>query len=222
MTAAHSQPRPHDSATTGIRLLCVDDHPLVREGITRKIDAQPDMRVVAAASTGEEALKLFEQHQPDVTLMDLNLPGMSGLEAIETIRRAHPNARIVVLTMYKGDEDIHRALEAGASAYVLKTTVSDDLVRVVREVHAGAKPMSSDVATQLAARAVSPALTPRERVVVEMMAKGLRNKEIAFELGISEDTVEVHARNMFTKMGVRDRTAAVTAAIRRGIIHLPQ
>lgn len=222
MTAAHSQPRPHDSGTPGIRLLCVDDHPLVREGITRKIDAQPDMRVVAAASTGEEALKLFEQHQPDVTLMDLNLPGMSGLEAIETIRRTHPNARIVVLTMYKGDEDIHRALEAGASAYVLKTTVSDDLVRVVREVHAGAKPMSSDVATQLAARAVSPALTPRERVVVEMMARGLRNKEIAFELGISDDTVEVHARNMFTKMRVRDRTAAVTAAIRRGIIHLPQ
>jgi DNA-binding NarL/FixJ family response regulator len=208
-------------STVDIRLLCVDDHPLVREGVTRKIDAQPDMRVVASASTGEEAIKLFDQHHPDVTLMDLNLPGMSGLEAIEAIRRKHPNARIVVLTMYKGDEDIHRALEAGASAYVLKTTVSDDLVRVVREVHAGAKPMSSDVATQLAARAVSPALTPRERLVVEMMAKGLRNKEIAFELGISEDTVEVHARNLFTKMGVRDRTAAVTAAIRRGIIHLP-
>jgi DNA-binding NarL/FixJ family response regulator len=217
MATAQAQTAPRK-----IRLLCVDDHPLVREGVTRKIDAQSDMQVVASASTGEEAIKLFAQHQPDVTLMDLNLPGISGLEAIEAIRRTHPNARIIVLTMYKGDEDIHRALEAGASAYVLKTTVSDDLVRVVREVHAGAKPMSSDVATQLAARAVSPALTPRERLVVEMMAKGMRNKEIAFELGISEDTVEVHARNMFTKMGVRDRTAAVTAAIRRGIIHLPQ
>lgn len=210
------------AAPRDIRLLCVDDHPLVREGVTRKIDAQPDMRVVASASTGEEAILLFEQHLPDVTLMDLNLPGMSGLDVITAIRRSHPNARIIVLTMYKGDEDIHRALEAGASAYVLKTTVSDDLVRVVREVHAGAKPMSSDVATQLAARAVSPALTPRETRVVELMAHGLRNKEIAYELGISEDTVEVHARNMFTKMGVRDRTAAVTAALRRGIIHLAQ
>jgi len=222
MAVVKTPSQPPDAPAGDIRLLCVDDHPLVREGVTRKIDAQPDMRVVASAATGEEAIKLFDQHQPDVTLMDLNLPGMSGLEVIAAIRRTHPNARIVVLTMYKGDEDIHRALEAGASAYVLKTTVSDDLVRVVREVHAGAKPMSSDVATQLAARAVSPALTPRERVVVEMMAKGMRNKEIAFELGISEDTVEVHARNLFTKMGVRDRTAAVTAAIRRGIIHLPQ
>ena len=209
-------------ALTEIRVLCVDDHPLVREGITRKIDAQADMLVVAAAATGEEAIRLFEDHRPDVTLMDLNLPGISGLEAIAAIRRLQPAARIVVLTMYKGDEDIHRALEAGASAYVLKTTVSDDLVRVVREVHAGAKPMSSDVAIQLAARAVSPALTPREKSVVELMARGFRNKEIAFELGISEDTVEVHARNLFTKMGVRDRTAAVTAALRRGFIHLAQ
>lgn len=219
MPTTHAQNAP---VATDIRVLCVDDHPLVREGVTRKIDAQPDMRVVASAATGEEAITLFDQHKPDVTLVDLNLPGISGLEVIETIRRKFPNARLVVLTMYKGDEDIHRALEAGASAYVLKTTVSDDLIRVVREVHAGAKPMSSDVATQLAARAVSPALTPRERLVVEMMAKGMRNKEIAFELGISEDTVEVHARNLFTKMGVRDRTAAVTAALRRGIIHLPQ
>ena len=209
-------------APAGIRVLCVDDHPLVREGVTRKIDAQADMHVVAAAATGEEAVRLFEEHRPDVTLMDLNLPGISGLEAIAAIRRLQATARIVVLTMYKGDEDIHRALEAGASAYVLKTTVSDDLVRVVREVHAGAKPMSSDVATQLAARAISPALTPRERSVVELMARGFRNKEIAFELGISEDTVEVHARNLFTKMGVRDRTAAVTAALRRGFIHLAQ
>lgn len=188
----------------------------------RKIDAQADMQVVASAPTGEEALRLFEANRPDVTLMDLNLPGMSGLETIEAIRRQWPTARIVVLTMYKGDEDIHRALAAGAAAYVLKTTVSDDLVRVVREVHAGAKPMSSDVATRLATRTGASTLTPRERSVVEMIAKGKRNKEIAFELGISEDTVEVHARNLFTKLGVRDRTAAVTAALLRGIIHLPQ
>lgn len=210
------------STPSTIRVLCVDDHPLVLEGIMRKIDAQADMQVVASAPTGEEALRLFDTHRPDVTLMDLNLPGMSGLETIEAIRRQWPTARIVVLTMYKGDEDIHRALAAGAAAYVLKTTVSDDLVRVVREVHAGAKPMSSDVATRLATRTGASTLTPRERSVVEMIAKGKRNKEIASELGISEDTVEVHARNLFAKLGVRDRTAAVTAALLRGIIHLPQ
>jgi DNA-binding NarL/FixJ family response regulator len=122
--------------------------------------------------------------------------------------------------MYKGDEDIHRALEMGASAYVLKTTISDDLVRVIRQVHAGARPMSPDVATQLASRRESPPLTRREHAVVELMARGMRNKEIAGELGISEDTVEVHARNLFTKLGVRDRTAAVTIALKRGIIHI--
>lgn len=208
------------AAVHRIRVLCVDDHPLVREGVMRKLDAQDDMQVVGSASTGEEALRQFDQWQPDVTVMDLNLPGMSGLDAISAIRRRSPDARIVVLTMYQGDEDIHRALEAGAAAYVLKTTVADDLVRVVREVHGGARPMSPAVATQLAARAVSPALTPREGRVVELMAQGMRNKEIAAALGISEDTVEVHARNMFSKLGVRDRTAAVTAALRRGIIHL--
>ncbi len=207
-------------SSSRIRILCVDDHPLVREGVTRKIDLQPDMEVVASASTGEEAIRLFAQHRPDVTIMDLNLPGMSGLETIEVLRRTRPDARIVVLTMHKGDEDIYRALEAGAAAYVLKTTVSDDLVRVIRDVHLGARPMSSDVATQLAARKVSPPLTRRERAVIELMARGKRNKEIAADLAISEDTVEVHARNIFSKLGVRDRTAAVTAALKRGIIHL--
>lgn len=203
-----------------IRVMCVDDHPLVREGLTRKIGLQPDMKVVAMAANGEEALKLFEAHQPDVTLMDLNLPGMSGLDTIVALRRSHPQARIIVLTMYMGDEDIHRALQAGAAAYVLKTTVSDDLIGVIREVHAGARPMSSDVAAQLTARAVSPGVTAREKEVLELMATGLRNKEIAATLRISEDTVEVHAKNIFTKLNVRDRTAAVTVALRRGIIHL--
>ena len=207
-------------APNKIRVLCVDDHPLVRDGVSRKIDLLPDRRVVATAATGEEAVRLFEEHRPDVTLMDLSLPGMSGLEAITSIRRTQPDARIVVLTMYKGDEDIHRALQAGAAAYVLKTTVSDDLIRVLREVYGGARPMSRDVAAQLATRAVSPPLTAREKAVVELMARGMRNKEIAAELGISEDTVEVHARNIFLKLNVRDRTAAVTAALRRGIIHL--
>jgi DNA-binding NarL/FixJ family response regulator len=203
-----------------IRVMCVDDHPLVREGLTRKIALEPDMKVVATAATGEEALKLFQVHEPDVTLMDLNLPGMSGLDTIVALRKSHPQARIIVLTMYTGDEDIHRALQAGAAAYVLKTTVSDDLIGVVREVHAGARPMSSDIAAQLTARAVSPGVTAREKEVLDLMAAGLRNKEIAATLHISEDTVEVHAKNIFTKLNVRDRTAAVTVALRRGIIHL--
>jgi DNA-binding NarL/FixJ family response regulator len=203
-----------------IRVMCVDDHPLVREGLTRKIALEPDMKVVATAANGEEALKLFAVHEPDVTLMDLNLPGMSGLDTIVALRRSHPQARIIVLTMYTGDEDIHRALQAGAAAYVLKTTVSDDLIGVVREVHAGARPMSSDIVAQLTARAVSPRITAREKEVLELMAAGLRNKEIAATLHISEDTVEVHAKNIFTKLSVRDRTAAVTVALRRGIIHL--
>lgn len=203
-----------------ITVMCVDDHPLVREGLTRKISLQSDMEVVAMAANGEEALKQFEQHRPDVTLMDLNLPGISGLDTIIALRAAHPQARIIVLTMYTGDEDIHRALQAGAAAYVLKTTVSDDLIGVIRQVHTGARPMSSDVAAQLTARAVSPAVTAREKEVLQLMATGLRNKEIAATLRISEDTVEVHAKNIFAKLNVRDRTAAVTVALRRGIIHL--
>ena len=203
-----------------IRIMCVDDHPVVREGLTRRMALERDMTVVASASTGEEALKLFEAHQPDVTVMDLNLPGMSGLETIVALRRRDPQARIVVLTMYSGDEDIHRALVAGAAAYVLKTTVSDDLIGVIRQVHAGARPMSPDVAAQLSARSVAPTVTAREKEVLQLMAGGLRNKEIAAALDITEDTVEVHAKKIFTKLNVRDRTAAVTVALRRGIIHL--
>ena len=203
-----------------IRVLCVDDHPLVREGITRKIDREPDMKVVASAATGEEALRLFKKHRPDITLMDLNLPGMSGLETIGAIRNMFADARIIVLTMYKGDEDIHRALTAGAAAYVLKNTASDYLIRVVREVHAGRKPMPKDVVERLAIRATSPPLTPQETRVIELMANGMKNREIAEALGISEETVVVHARNIFGKLGVRDRTAAVTLALRRGIVHL--
>ncbi|MEQ1897572.1 MAG: response regulator transcription factor [Vicinamibacterales bacterium] len=207
-----SQPR--------IRVLCVDDHPVVREGLTRRIAIERDMTVVGTAATGEEALRVFEAHQPDVTLMDLNLPGMGGLETIVALQRRHPLARIIVLTMYDGDEDIHRALLAGAAAYVLKTTVSDELIDVIRQVHEGARPMSSDVAAQLSARSIAPKVTPREKQVLQLMAGGLRNKEIAAALGIAEDTVEVHAKKIFTKLTVRDRTAAVTVALKRGIIHL--
>jgi len=203
-----------------IRVMCVDDHPVVREGLTRRLAIERDMTMIAAASTGEEALPLFDQHKPDITLMDLNLPGMSGLETVVALRKRDPQARIIVLTMYDGDEDIHRALAAGAAAYVLKTTVSDELVDVIRQVHAGARPMSSDVAAQLSARAESPSITARENEVLRLMAQGMRNKEIAASLQITEDTVEVHAKKIFTKLNVRDRTAAVTVALRRGIIHL--
>lgn len=207
-------------STPRIRILCVDDHPVVREGLARRIALERDMAVVATASTGEEALTAFEVHQPDITLMDLNLPGMGGLETIVALRRRHANARIIVLTMYDGDEDIHRALVAGAAAYVLKTTVSDELIGVIRQVHEGARPMSSDVAAQLTARSEAPTVTAREQQVLQLMAEGMRNKEIAAALEIAEDTVEVHAKKIFTKLGVRDRTAAVTVALRRGIIHL--
>jgi DNA-binding NarL/FixJ family response regulator len=203
-----------------IRVLCVDDHPLVREAITRKIDLQPDMKVVASAATGEQAIALFREQRPDVTVMDLQLPAMSGLEAIRLIRSEDPAARVVVLTMYQGDGDIHRALQAGAAAYLLKSTVSDDLVRTVRDVYAGHRPMSAEVAAQLATGAAQPRLTAREIAVVELIATGMRNKEIAVELGITEDTTEVHIRNIFAKLNVKDRTAAVTVALRRGIIHL--
>jgi DNA-binding NarL/FixJ family response regulator len=207
-------------AKTQIRILCVDDHPLVLEGIIRKIELQPDMKVVGTAMTGEDALALFRKQRPDVTLMDLQLPTMSGLDAIRTIRKENESAKIIVLTMYQGDEDIYRALQAGAATYVLKHTASDDLIRVVREVHAGARPIPADTAVQLAERAGKAPLTSREVAVIELIAKGMRNKEIAAALGISEDTAEVHIRNIFAKFDVKDRTAAVMVALRRGIIHL--
>jgi DNA-binding NarL/FixJ family response regulator len=203
-----------------IRVLCVDDHPLVREAVARKIELQPDMEVVAVASTGEEAVDLFREHRPDITLMDLRLPGMTGLETIRAIRQINHDAQVVVLTMYEGDEDIHRALKAGAATYLLKSTLSDDLVKVVRAVHSGAPSLPAEVATKLAMRLGSPSLTNREIQVVELMAKGMRNKEIGSRLGISDDTVEAHTRNIFAKLKVHDRTAAVTVALTRGIIHL--
>jgi DNA-binding NarL/FixJ family response regulator len=198
----------------------VDDHRIVREGIASLIDRQPDMRVVASAASGEEAIDLFIEHQPDITLMDLQLGVMDGITAIKIIRRRSPDARIVVLTMRRGDEDIHRALEAGASAYLMKDTISDDLIRVLREVQAGEHPMPADVEARLAERATRATLTDREVQVVELVAQGMRNKEIGVSLGISETTVQVHVKNILAKLRVQDRSGAITAAIRRGIIHI--
>ena len=203
-----------------IRVMCVDDHALIRDALTLKIDLQPDMRMVSTAGTGEEALKCFQQHRPDVTLMDLQLPTMSGLDTIRAIRREDSEARIIVLTMYEGDEDIYRSIEAGAMTYVLKDMLADDLIRIVREVYAGARPMPADIAQRLAGRTEQGTLTRRELQVVELIATGMRNKEIAGVLNISEETVQAHVKNILAKLKVPDRTAAVTKALRRGMIHI--
>jgi len=205
---------------TPIRVLCVDDHRIVREGVALIIGQQPDMKVVGMAASGQEAVELYEKHRPDVTLMDLRLGAMSGVDAIRTIRAAHPDARIVVLTMYEGDEDIYRAHEAGAITYLLKDTLTDDLIRVVREVHAGKRPMMPQVEARLAERASQPTLTAREIEVVKLLAEGMRNKEIAAALGITEGTAQIHVKNIFAKLHVNDRTAALQVAIRRGLVHI--
>lgn len=203
-----------------IRVLCVDDHPLVREAIAQKIAMQSDMEVVGLAVNGRQAIDLYRENRPDVTLMDLHLPIISGLDAIRAIRAENSQARVIVLTVYDGDEDIHRALQAGATTYLLKNTLSDDLVRVVREVYAGGSPIPADVATRLADHTLKASLTAREVEVIELAAEGKRNKEIAASLGIRNDTVEAHLRNIYWKLRVNDRTAAVTVALRRGFIHL--
>jgi DNA-binding NarL/FixJ family response regulator len=202
-----------------IRVLCVDDHRVVREGIASMIGRQADMEVVASAGTGEQAITQFRQYRPDVTLMDLQLPVMSGFETIRAIRGEYPEARIVVLTMYQGDEDIYRALEAGAAAYLLKDALSNDLVQTVRKVYAGHQSIPHNVANRLGDR-MGHALTPREIAVTELIARGHRNKEIAAELGITEETAKVHVKNVLAKLEVNDRAGAVTVALRRGIIHL--
>ncbi len=204
-----------------IRILCVEDHQLVREGITLIIDREPDMKVVAAAATGEDSVELYRRHCPDVTLMDLYLGSMTGVEAILAIRSKDAAARIVVLTMSQADEDIHRALQAGAVTYLLNDTMSSDLIRVIREVNAGEKPaIRSDLKARLVARAAGRTLTAREIQVVELVSRGMRNKEISAALGISEETAQVHVKNIFAKLRVRDRTAAMRVALQRGIIHI--
>ncbi len=214
------EPSVHATAAERIRVLCVDDHRIVREGIALIIDRQPDMHVVASAASGEEAVAMFRQHRPDVTLMDLQLGAMGGVEAIREIRALDPAARIVVLTMFRGDEDIHRALQAGAATYLLKDMLSDDLIRVIREVRKGESRIGPDVEASLAQRAAGPTLTRREIQVIELIAQGMRNKEIAASLGISEETAQVHVKNILAKLKVKDRSAAITAALRRGIIHI--
>jgi DNA-binding NarL/FixJ family response regulator len=205
-----------------ITVLCVDDHPVVRDGLALNIDAQPDMKVVGTAATGEEAIALFRSHKPAVTLMDLRMPRMSGLDAIRVIRKEDPNARIIILTTYDGDEDIVRGLQAGAVTYVLKTTFSDSIVSIIREVHDGKAPIPDDVAGRLAARQHQPHLSPREVQVLQLVGTGMRTKEAAAAMGITEETAHGYLKSSFSKLGVNDRTAAVRIASRRGIIHLDE
>ena len=207
-------------AKSTIRVLCADDHRLMREGIARIVGVQPDMTVVAQASDGEQAVAQFLQFQPDVTLMDLEMPKMNGVQAIQAIRSHQPDARIVVLTMYHGDEDVHRAVVAGAMGYLLKDTLPDDLIRVIRDVHSGRRAIPPEIAAVLEQRASQPTLTFRESQVLELLATGKRNKEIAAALGISGDTASAHIKSIFQKFNVHDRTAALAEALRRGIIHI--
>jgi DNA-binding NarL/FixJ family response regulator len=200
--------------------MLVDDHYLVRVGLTSILALEGDMVVCAEASTGEQAVALFETERPDVTLMDLRLPGMSGTEATRAIRGRFPEARIVVLSTYAGDEEIHGALQAGALGYVLKSASRADLLLAVRKAAAGERHIPKDVAARLAERLLHTQLSPREVEVLRLVANGRRNKEIAARLEITEGTVKIHVSNILSKLGVSDRTEAVTAALQRGIVQL--
>jgi DNA-binding NarL/FixJ family response regulator len=201
-------------------VLAVDDHPLLREGIAALINNQSDMKMVAEASSGREALQHFRAHQPDVTLMDLRLPDMSGIDTLMAIRAEFPQARIIMLTTFEGDVEIQRALEAGARAYLLKSTPPRELAEVIRQVHAGRKRIPPEVAAQLAEHLSDESLTEREVEVLQQVAGGNRNRDIAEKLFISEETVKVHIKHIMEKLGANDRTQAVAIAVRRGIIHL--
>jgi len=203
-----------------IRILAADDHPLLRYGIATLVGAEPDMELVAQASTGHESIEQFRLHQPDVTLMDLQMPGMSGIEAMIGIRSEFPNARIIVLTTYAGDVQVTRALKAGARAYILKGRVAGELLETIRAVHAGQKRIPPEVAAELAEHAGENGLTQREIEILRLIAAGNANKEIAAQLSITEETVKSHVSNILSKLGANDRTHAVAIGLRRGIIEL--
>jgi DNA-binding NarL/FixJ family response regulator len=203
-----------------ISILCVDDHPLVRKGVAAIIANEPDMCLVAEAATGHHAVELFRLHQPDVTLMDLRLPELDGIEATRQIRQEFPEARILALTSYDGDQDIYRALEAGVRGYLLKEMAHIEVVRAIRQVHAGKRVIPSEVAERLTEYFPEAPLTARETEVLGYVAKGLSNKEIAHRLGTASGTVKMHLQNILGKLGVADRTHAVTTALERGILRL--
>jgi DNA-binding NarL/FixJ family response regulator len=206
--------------STTIRVLAADDHALLRHGIASLVNAQPDMELVAQAATGREALKQFRQHLPDVTLMDLRMPDMNGIEAMIGIRSEFPDARIIVLTTYAGDVQVVRALRAGARGYLLKGSVHTDLVETIRAVHLGKKRVPAEIAAELAEHAGDDELTARELDVLRLIARGNANKEIAAQLSLAEVTVKSHVTRLLNKLGANDRTHAVTIGLQRGIIAL--
>ena len=203
-----------------IRLLVVDDHTVVRGGLVALLSTVEDMKVVAQASDGLEAVGKYAEHQPDVTLMDLRLKTVGGVEAIQRIRAASPQARIIVLTTFDGDEDIFRAIQAGAKAYLLKGMSVEELISTVRAVHQGKTHIPAAIAEKLAERVAGPQLTARELEVLERVVRGRSNKEIGSDLSISEATVKTHVNSLLAKLGVGDRTGAARAALQRGIVHL--
>jgi len=203
-----------------IRILTVDDHPLLREGIAALVSPEPDMELVAEASDGEEAIKQFRLHRPDVTLMDIQMPNMNGTEAISRIRSEFPNAKIIVLSTYSGDVQVLRAIKAGARGYILKAHVHRELLEVIRSVHAGHKRIPPEIAAELAEHAADDALSSREIDVLRLIAAGNGNKQIADKLSIEETTVKSHIGSVLSKLGANDRTHAVTIGLQRGIIEL--
>ena len=208
------------SAHNLIRILTVDDHPILRKGLAALVNAEPDLKLVAEASNGKEAIEAFRGHQPDITLMDLQMPRLDGIQAIEAICNEFPAARIIVLTTYTGDTQVVRALKAGARAFVLKGHVLDELLDTIRAVHAGKKRIPPDVAAELADHATDDALTEREIDVLRLIAAGNGNKQIADELSISEATVKSRVTNILSKLGAHDRAHSVTIGLKRGIIEL--
>ena len=208
------------SNTQTIRVMVVDDHQVVRQGVVALINTEPGLMAVAEASDGQQAVEMFRQYQPDITLMDLRLPVMGGVDATTLIRQEFPTAKIIVLTTYDGDEDIYRALKAGAQGYLLKGVSFDDLLDAIRTVYAGARRIPAAVAERLAERMSGQELTGRELQVLELIVKGRSNKEISTELSISEATVKSHINSLLGKLGVTDRTQAATSALQRGIVHL--